>query len=651
MTELSNYLLLDIELYPNYFEVGVRDLITKQSFFYEVDSRKDDRKALYAFLTSYKGYLVTFNGKHYDNVVLAYFVKEFASLSLLPIKEFVLRLKAFSNLVINDDHESTKWYKWYKHPWTDVDLFLYWAKSLRISKKISLKSLGIQLNHPRVQELPYPHDSFLTDEEKDVIRDYNLNNDLIILESLCTRMQEDIKLRKYIFKEYGISCWSMDAPKICNEYMLEVYCRKTYQNQTPTYEEYKREVRARRYTPKEGWKLKDYLPNVNFKTSYFQNLLNEIRESGSEFSKEFYYENGPTKVHVSMGIGGVHIINDNELYISTDREKVVDQDVTSLYPTLLEKYRFIREELAIVLDEYVKLKGDRVEAKRIGDKIKDVFLKLCLNGLTGIIDQDVNWMYSPEQMTALRVYGQLIQLRVLEELSENGIRVVSNNTDGTTSIVPIDKFDVYHEINNRIASEFGVGWEYCIIDKIVYSNVNNYIAFISKEYMVDDNGKEMGVKEKLKIKKKGWIYKYGSDIPLGDSVNEQVIPKALELYWRDGIPVKESISNPDKYGFHIYDYCKSNRIDKTYDVFYNGQKVQNLNRYYFQKKGAYLLKKRKEAKKGKGGFEHVNVGEGVCLFNNYEEKTFAEYDINYQHYIEKAYTLITQILNKQLALF
>lgn len=650
---ISNYNELDIECYTNYFQVGVKDYMSKLNMKFEIDSRRDDRIALYNFLINYKGYLITFNGVHYDNVVLAYFVKEFKRLNKLSSSNLAGELKRFSNSVIDDDHEKIKWYKWYKHPWINIDLFLYWARSLRISKKISLKSLGIQLNHERVQELPYPHDSILTDEQKEHVLDYNLNNDLVILDSLTDRMKEDIKLRKYIFQEYGISCWSMDAPKICSEYMLEVFCQKTYSNQYPTYAEYKREVKNSRYIPSMDWKLGEFLPHVQFKTKFFKDLFEEIKASGSEFSKEFLYQNRSTKVHVSMGIGGIHIINDNELYESSGTHKVIDQDVTSLYPTLLEKYKFIRRELIIVLDEYIRLKLDRVEAKRSGDKIKDVFLKLCLNGFTGIVDQDVSWLYSPEHMTALRVFGQLIQLRVLEELSEVGIQVVSNNTDGTTAIVPVDMLDVYYKINNDIAKEFGIGWEYCEISKIVYSNVNNYICFISKEYMVDEDGKEVGVKDKPKIKKKGWVYKYGSDIPLGDSVNEQVVPRALELFWRDGIPVAESISNPEKYGFHIYDYCKSNRISKEFEVFHNGKKVQNLNRYYFQRKGAYLLKKRKNptAKGGKPTFEHINVGEGVCLFNNYVAKTFDEYDIDYTHYIEKAYTQVTQILNRQLTLF
>jgi hypothetical protein len=641
---ISNYQLMDIEVYPNYFQVGVKDFISKDIITFEVDDRKDERNQLFTFLTTYKGYMITFNGIHYDNVVLAYFLKDSRRLSALSATEFCKAMKSFSNLVISDDHDNIKWYKWYKHGWIDIDLYLYWAKSLRISKKISLKSLGIQLNHGHVQELPYAHDSKLSPKQRDDILYYNTKNDLGILDSLTSKMQEDIKLRKYIFEEYKISCWSMDAPKICSEYLLAKYCEKTW-DKTKGFEEYKREVRNSRYTP-DKWRIGDYLPLVNFKTKFFQDLQEEIRNSDNTFSKEFYYENGDTKVVVSMGIGGIHIINENEHYESTNDILCIDQDVASLYPQLLDNHKFIRPELTIVIEEYLGLKADRIDAKRTGNKKKDTFLKLCLNGFTGLADSNVTWLYSPEHLLALRVFGQLIQLRVMEELSEAGIRVVSNNTDGTTALVPKHLLDVYHKINNAISEEFNVVWEYCIIDKIVYTNVNNYICFVSKEYMLDEDANEINVKEKPKIKKKGF-YKYGSDIPLGDSVNEQVVARALELYWKKGVPIKESISNPEKYGFHIYDYCKSNKIDKTYEVYYNGLKVQNLNRYYFQRNAPLLFKK----KKGGSKLENINVGEGVCLFNEYTEKSFEQYNINYSHYVEKAANIIAAITNKQLALF
>jgi hypothetical protein len=130
----SNFQGLDIELYPNYFQVGIRDYVTKKAIKFEVDEKKDDRGKLYTFLVNYQGYLITFNGVHYDNVVLAYFVKEYKKLSKLSSIELVRELKRFSNYVIADEHDTIKWYKWYKHPWINVDLFLYWARSSYIQE-------------------------------------------------------------------------------------------------------------------------------------------------------------------------------------------------------------------------------------------------------------------------------------------------------------------------------------------------------------------------------------------------------------------------------------------------------------------------------------------------------------------------------------
>jgi hypothetical protein len=83
-------------------------------------------------------------------------------------------------------------------------------------------------------------------------------------------------------------------------------------------------------------------------------------------------------------------------------------------------------------------------------------------------------------------------------------------------------------------------------------------------------------------------------------------------------------------------------------VYWNGEIQQQLNRYYFSKKGAYLFKQ----KHGQGTMQHVNAGQPVVLFNNYENKNWSEYNINYQYYISATQKIIDEI-NKynQLTLF
>ncbi len=74
------------------------------------------------------------------------------------VEDYLQKLKDWSDYIINNDFwwhdQELKKYK-YQNKWLDIDLFLYWSKLLRLSKKLSLKGLAIQLNYPVVQELPF----------------------------------------------------------------------------------------------------------------------------------------------------------------------------------------------------------------------------------------------------------------------------------------------------------------------------------------------------------------------------------------------------------------------------------------------------------------------------------------------------------------
>lgn len=138
------------------------------------------------------------------------------------------------------------------------------------------------------------------------------------------------------------------------------------------------------------------------------------------------------------------------------------------------------------------------------------------------------------------------------------------------------------------------------------------------------------------------------EVPLGDSCNEQVISKALNAYYVNNIKPKEFITNADKYNLHIYDFCKSNKISKDFIVYHKNEKQQQLNRYYFSKSEPYLFKQKHSV----GTMQHVNVNQGVKIFNNYEKKEWIDYKINYQYYISSVQKIIDQLNNmNQLKLF
>jgi hypothetical protein len=668
--------LYDIECFHNFFCVGIKNLDTKEIVFYEISEERNELKEIYNWFLDYEGFLISFNGIHYDNQVIKYLLLNYSKYQDLNWANVTSSLKYFSDKIIygeNYQDDEIKKVKYLKTKWIDIDLFAYWSKMLRISKKISLKSLGIQLGYPVVQELPYRHDSVLTIDQLPKLRYYNYTHDLGILELLTIKMQDDIKLRANIVKEYGIDCWSMDATKIASEALLLDYCRITHKK--PFY------VRNQRFEKGDMY-LNDVLKGFDpeFKLPIFKELWNDILKSKDKFSRELLVNYNNTSIRLTYGVGGLHSINENEQYQGNDDYDVLTSDVASLYPNLIINYKCIR--FPEVLNKYIQVKDERIIAKKAKEKQKDTFFKLILNSTSGLLDMEHGWLYFPEGAMRMRLIGQLILTKCIESCLINNWQVVSANTDGIEVIVPKHQIQQYKDILNMVCNKFQLDLEHEHYDKIIYKNVNNYIC----------KTKSGDVKRKgffkLDFNEKGQ-----KEIPLGDSTDELVISKALHNYYINNISPGEFISNPEKYKLHIYDYCKSNKIGKDFAVFHSGKVQQQLNRYYFSKKGLYLFKQKKskvysETDRdrltneliskhnredypnwkplsedqliksidlliyGDATMMHVNVGEGVILFNNYEEKPFNEYNVNYSYYISKTQRIIDEINNfNQLKLF
>ena len=86
---------------------------------------------------------------------------------------------------------------------------------------------------------------------------------------------------------------------------------------------------------------------------------------------------------------------------------------------------------------------------------------------------------------------------------------------------------------------------------------------------------------------------------------------------------------------------------KQFTLYWNGNKVQNLNRFYVSKKGAYLYKQ----KGTKSKMENVLKGFPIMLYNKHEEKPFNEYNVYLPYYIQKIEKMINVFDNNQTTLF
>jgi DNA polymerase elongation subunit (family B) len=83
-------------------------------------------------------------------------------------------------------------------------------------------------------------------------------------------------------------------------------------------------------------------------------------------------------------MGGIHSVNKPEIFKANDDIAIFDDDVASLYPSIIIQNNIFPRHLG---EDFVKIykdiRNERIEAKRNGNKLKNETLKLAINGLTG----------------------------------------------------------------------------------------------------------------------------------------------------------------------------------------------------------------------------------------------------------------------------
>lgn len=622
--------LLDIEVFHEHFEVSMENYKTREPTCFMVNKWRDDRIRAKHFFNNYTGFIIHFNGCNYDIPVLAYAHKNNWFLNE-SVEVFNQKIKAFSDQVISDELGAPKEYIYFFTRFTQIDLYLFWARLLRLSKKISLKALGIQLRYPVVQELPFhPNSRDLTEADIAEIHHYCSVHDLGILRMLCDQLEGSnttiplgnlgsIQLRSIIFQQYGINAWSMDAPKIASETLIQSYCKKTKQNPN--------EVRKWRFPPPTfsfGSLFKDI--DFGFKTDLFKGVHDQWMQSYNTFSHHFPVINpSGSGIMLSVGVGGIHNIMSNKIYESNDEYVLKDIDIESLYPTFIINYSAFR--FPEMLEAYSEFKHYRVTetkpmiAKTAGTKeelkwkLIDAFYKVILNGTSGHLDSEHSCLFNREGIMKVRCGGQLVLMTLIEDCMLNDVEIIQVNTDGMTVKIHKSKLDWFDSIVKQCEQRFNVKFEYQEFKKMVFSSVNDYLA-------ISTNGK---------VKEKGLFVRLPE---LGNSTDFLIIPHLLYDYFVKGEQPRDAIH---KYR-DIFLFCASQKVDKKFKVSWNGSILpQRLNRYYVSKKGSYLYKI--DGKKQ----SHMLKGWGVMLYNKHEEKPFEEYGVNLSYYLSQTNNLIAQL--------
>lgn len=133
-------------------------------------------------------------------------------------------------------------------------------------------------------------------------------------------------------------------------------------------------------------------------------------------------------------------------------------------------------------------------------------------------------------------------------------------------------------------------------------------------------------------------------VTLGKGMQPMIIPKAINRYLVDNIPVKDTVFNCKD----INDFLTYQKVGKQFDVYYGNDKVTHINRFYMSTNGKYLTKKDR--------YNYNRVGKiiatsGVTIVNNLNDVKEFPTNINYSYYLKEIDKIVSVFNNNQLSLF
>lgn len=604
----------DIEVFRNVFHCTLLNTETEELIKFECSIRKNNIEEMCKFFKQ-DTYFVGYNNIHYDNPIINYCIEYFSN-SKYTYDKICLSIFNLSNIITQDKENIDRWKRWkYANNFLTVDLLtMLYSKALRVS----LKEMQVTMMYKNVQEFNQDWNKNLSTQDIDSMIEYNIN-DVMSTYELLKKCEKDIQLRLNIEDQYHIHCLSKDGVNIGMQILAEEYINKTGISW---------DILKNMRSPADIIDLNEIiLPIIKYNTPILQDLLNEMKQlkvspGRKGYEKQFLLEN----LTISVGVGGIHSINEPEIIIPNEDELLVDLDVASLYPSMLLNFNFYPRHLGKEFKEiYQEIKDRRIYAKKIGDTVTNETLKLALNGLSGNLQNEFSWCYDPKSVMGIRINGQLLLLMLTEKLITIGAKPIQLNTDGIFCKIPKNNYELAKQICKEWESLTGLILEEDRFKSFYQLAINDYF----------------GVFENGKIKEKGCFI---TKVKLGKGLSPKIIPKAVEKYFLEDIKPKDYIPTVTD----IKDFLMSEKTGKQWHVEYNNTSQQRTNRFYASTDGYYLYKWKDN--QGIKEYQNMLVASGVTLLNNFDDLK-ENPKINYQYYITEANKIIAQFKNKQLSLF
>lgn len=503
MSDLAR-VVLDVETYANYFMLGFKNIETGKLIQYELyEGHPLDIEAIRKIMA--RRTTISFNGIHYDLPMIAAACAGWNNKQLKQLSDSIIlqNLKPWDlernlGLVIPK--------------WDHIDL-------IEVAPgQASLKIYGGRVHSRRMQDLPIEPEAWITAEQRRELCRYN-GNDLDTTIDLYRALEKQIALRERMSEEYGLDLRSKSDAQIA-----EAVLRKEIEKLTG--------VRPQRPNIPPGTRFNYRTPDfISFRSPLMTQTLAMVQKANftvaSNGAVTMPKELDELEIKIGrgtyrMGIGGLHSSEKVVSHRADERYFLVDRDVASYYPRIILNCELFPKHLGrAFLQVYRSIVDRRLAAKHSGDKITADSLKITINGSFGKLGSMWSALYSPDLMIQVTITGQLALLMLIERLEENGIRVVSANTDGLVIKCERDKEDLLLRIVQWWEKKTDFETEETRYKALYSRDVNNYIA----------------VKESGGYKGKGAF----AEITLQKNPANEICVRAAAEMILNGTPVEETI--------------------------------------------------------------------------------------------------------------
>lgn len=658
----------DIEVFQNVFHCTAKNTETGQYYKFEISCRKNELKQLVDFFYTIRNnsyswndiyttdiqfntnkIFAGYNNLHYDNAIINYIISYYDKMINMNYLRICDSLYNLSKIITTSDDISA-WKRWkYAVNFETFDILtMLYSQKLRVG----LKEIQVTMQYKNVLEFAHDWTKPLDTDLIDEMIEYNIN-DVDSTEALLNKCKDKVELRIAIEDEYGVRVLSKDGVNIGMKILTQKYLEKT----GLTWWDIK-DLRS----PADVIALNEViLPFIEYRDPILKNVLsdmkNQIVSPGRKgYENKFVFRG----LRYSVGVGGIHSVNNPEIIIPKEDEMLIDIDVASLYPSMLIEYKFYPKHLGPeFLEVYSQIKNERIEAKHTGNKVKNETLKLALNGLSGNLQNEHNFCYSPFAVMQIRINGQLLLLMLAESLTDIGCRIVQANTDGLFILLKKDSYSKVQEIcrsweqQTKLVLEedrFEAMYQYAINDYIAVSEGYQEIKKLFKtnpEKALNKKGKPYTSLDAIKddyIKEKGMFI---TKVLLGKGMSPKIIPEAIRDYFIDNIPVRDTIYNCKD----INKFLTYQKVDKKFSVEYNNNLIQRINRFYASTNGPYLYKCLVDSEGRRTNFTNLLTASGITILNKFDNKPIEERKINYRYYLKECLKIIEELEPKQLSLF